>query len=276
MGRLSLLLTLGFALTLTATAAANAAPGDTLYIQSDNVNVYEAPSVDAPVLMQLDQGQKLKEFRRQGGWVKVIIYGEIGKDGWVEQSHLGSKPRADAYRGPEDQFVINLPQGWTIYDQNKAVYGQSSPFGMLIISSANLERMDLNSQLESMAKMDIGELPSLLVDRLPAKKNMTCLGFSAGAKRKVLELLKGDVMFSKGAKILKKLKADIVLVGGCKGLRIRGETQVSNGNQWVLDVHAVSDGKVLYLFYLRSLKKYYVKNLRIYEKMISTVKLKLA
>ncbi len=34
MGRLSLLLTLVFALTLTATAAANAAPGDTLYIQS--------------------------------------------------------------------------------------------------------------------------------------------------------------------------------------------------------------------------------------------------
>ena len=65
--RLSLLVTLGFALTLTATAAANAAPGDTLYIQSDNVKVYEAPSVDAPVSMQLDQGQKLKEFRRQGG-----------------------------------------------------------------------------------------------------------------------------------------------------------------------------------------------------------------
>ncbi len=109
MGRLSLLLTLGFALTLTATAAANAAPGDTLYIQSDNVNVYEAPSVDAPVLMQLDQGQKLKEFRRQGGWVKVIIYGEIGKDGWVEQSHLGSKPRADVTaenQEPEEDTIV--------------------------------------------------------------------------------------------------------------------------------------------------------------------------
>lgn len=87
MGRLSLLLTLVFALTLTATAAANAAPGDTLYIQSDNVNVYEAPSVDAPVLMQLHQGQKLKEFRREGSWVKVIIYGEVGKDGWIQISN---------------------------------------------------------------------------------------------------------------------------------------------------------------------------------------------
>ncbi len=109
MGRLSLLLTLGFALTLTATAAANAASGDTLYIQSDNVNVYEAPSVDAPMLMQLDQGQKLKEFRRQGGWVKVIIYGEIGKDGWVEQSHLGSKPRADVTaesQEPEEDTIV--------------------------------------------------------------------------------------------------------------------------------------------------------------------------
>ena len=89
MGRLSPLLTLGFALTLTATAAANAAPGDTLSIQSDNVNVYEAPSVDAPVVMRLDRGRKLKELRRQGAWVKVIIYGELGRDGWVKSSDAG-------------------------------------------------------------------------------------------------------------------------------------------------------------------------------------------
>jgi hypothetical protein len=84
-----------FGLTFFLALAARASPGDTLYVQSKSVNVYDAPSANAPVVMQLNQGQKLKEFRRQGEWVKVIIYGEVGKEGWVEESLIGPKPLAD-------------------------------------------------------------------------------------------------------------------------------------------------------------------------------------
>ena len=102
-------LSLLFGLGLIVGSAVKATPGDTLYVHDNNVNVYLAPNVDAQVLMRLDQGHKLKELRRQGGWVKVIIYGEIGKDGWVEQSHLGSKPpldgTAESQESDEDAIV---------------------------------------------------------------------------------------------------------------------------------------------------------------------------
>lgn len=89
--------------------AARASPGDTLYVQSQSVNIYEAPSANAPVVMQINQGQKLKEFRRHGGWVKVIIYGQLGKEGWIEDSLIGVKPLADtiteSQEPEEDTFV---------------------------------------------------------------------------------------------------------------------------------------------------------------------------
>lgn len=84
-----------FGLTFFLALAARASPGDTLYVQSKSVNVYEVPSANAPVVMQVVQGQKLKEFRRQGEWVKVIIYGEVGKEGWIEGSFVGLKSLAD-------------------------------------------------------------------------------------------------------------------------------------------------------------------------------------
>ncbi len=85
-----LLSALTFFLSLTAWES----PGDTLFVQSQSVNVYEAPGTNALVVMQIYQGQKLKEFRRQGQWVKVIVYGQVGKEGWVEESLIGLKPLA--------------------------------------------------------------------------------------------------------------------------------------------------------------------------------------
>ena len=78
-----------FGLTLLLAPAARASPGDTLYVQSNIANLHDAPRADAPVVGHLNRGHKLKEFRREGLWVKVIIYGEIGKDGWVQSSDVG-------------------------------------------------------------------------------------------------------------------------------------------------------------------------------------------
>lgn len=88
-----LVLLTGLAL-LTATGA-DGTPGDTLYVQDIGVNVYEAPSVDAPVVMRIDRGRKLKELRRRGAWVKVIIYGELGRDGWIQGFDAGPQIPGD-------------------------------------------------------------------------------------------------------------------------------------------------------------------------------------
>ncbi len=96
MKQLASLLSLLFALTLLSATRVDASTGATLYIQHDSVSVHQAPNADAPVVLHLDRGRKLKELRRQGSWVKCIIYGEIGKEGWVKQSQVGTKPLVDA------------------------------------------------------------------------------------------------------------------------------------------------------------------------------------
>jgi hypothetical protein len=93
--------TLLLGMTLLLPITTRASPGDTLYVQNKGVNVLETPSTDAPVVMQIGQGRKLKEFSRQGEWVKVIIYGEIGKDGWVKSSDVGPQnPAAESSQAP--------------------------------------------------------------------------------------------------------------------------------------------------------------------------------
>lgn len=76
------------AFVMSISSAANATPGDILTAREDGVEVYDAPSSAAQILLTVDEGRKLKELRREGVWVKVIIYGEIGKDGWVHSSSV--------------------------------------------------------------------------------------------------------------------------------------------------------------------------------------------
>ena len=76
------------ALVMSISSAANGTPGDILTAREDGVEVYDAPSSAAQVLITVNEDRKLKELKREGVWVKVIIYGEIGKDGWVHSSSV--------------------------------------------------------------------------------------------------------------------------------------------------------------------------------------------
>lgn len=78
------------ALAMAMTAFAT--PGDWHFVQSDGVKVRSAPDDEAAVVMTLNKGHKLFEWRRQGGWIKVNIYGAIGKEGWVELKFIGPRP----------------------------------------------------------------------------------------------------------------------------------------------------------------------------------------
>ena len=82
--------------------AARASSGDTIYVQTQRVNIYETPSATSPVVLQVNRDQKLKEFRRRGGWIKVIIYDELGKEGWIEESFVGGKPLADTITASQE------------------------------------------------------------------------------------------------------------------------------------------------------------------------------
>ncbi len=60
-----------------------------LIVMKDKVNMRDGPSIDHPVVLQLEQGQELMEFKREGKWVHVGAYGTSGKIGWVHQRLVG-------------------------------------------------------------------------------------------------------------------------------------------------------------------------------------------
>ena len=54
------------------------------------------------------------------------------------------------------------------------------------------------------------------------------------------------------------IKHDAIQVGSCQGSRYKGEGKKGT---WILDVRAVSDGEVLYLFSLRNTDENYASNI---------------
>ncbi len=60
--------------------------GDILYVQSDVVNMREAPSTTSEIVLKLQKGHKLVEFQRKGEWVQVGAARTEGKTGWIHSS----------------------------------------------------------------------------------------------------------------------------------------------------------------------------------------------
>lgn len=79
----------GVAVVLTATTGVP--PNDTLFVLKERVNMREGPSTGHPIVLQLEQGQELMEFKRDGKWVHVGAYGTSGKIGWVHNTLVGSQ-----------------------------------------------------------------------------------------------------------------------------------------------------------------------------------------
>ena len=86
-------LAFGLLFVLAWTTSAYGSPGERFHIREDNTSIYEGPTATAPVVRNLNKGDRVIEFRRQGSWVKVSQLGAVGKDGWVEISRLALEPR---------------------------------------------------------------------------------------------------------------------------------------------------------------------------------------
>ena len=133
--------------------------------------------------------------------------------------------------------------------------------------------MELEDQSKTLVSISAGEIPSFFVDRAPKTKKMSCSRFGKNETKVVLDLIKKDVMFGRDWKIIAPPEATPTSFRGCEGIRIKGEAEKQDGTRWIVDAHAVSDGKILFLFALRNIKKNYKKNLSVYEKAMSTVQL---
>ena len=69
---------LGASMTLLATAAV-AAPGDTLVVTGEVVNVRAGPGMGQPVLFHAYRDQQAEELARTDEWIHVTIPGDTGR-----------------------------------------------------------------------------------------------------------------------------------------------------------------------------------------------------
>lgn len=179
------------------------------------------------------------------------------------------------YQGLKDEFLIDIPAGWSAYDQGKMVGNKlGSPFNLVIFSPVNIAEMEIKDQLKAVGMAGTGELPSFIMNRLEPIKKTYCSSLIKKGKKKILKMIKKGAKSIKGAKIIEKFKVDSVSIGSCQGLRVRGKIKHSNGNIEIYDILAITDSKVLYFFLLRQQEKYYEENLPVYEKAISSIRLK--
>ena len=96
-------------------SVAAATTGNRLLVQGNAVNVREAPSINAAIVLQLNLGHELFEIRRSGDWVNVGIARTGGKDGWIHASLVDTySPDGGMIVPPDPRFDKFLQALWGI------------------------------------------------------------------------------------------------------------------------------------------------------------------
>lgn len=100
----------GALLILAFSSASEAAPGDVLLVQANEVNVRQFPSLEATVLTRLNRGSRVVEVRREGDWIRIRSERPDRVQGYVHGSLLRPASSSDvrADHEPTDERILNL------------------------------------------------------------------------------------------------------------------------------------------------------------------------
>ncbi len=92
---------------LCAAPRALATPGDVFYVEAGGAELRAAPEAAAPVVLRLGPGRKLIEFERRGVWIRVGIFGAVGREAWIHGSRVA--PRPPGRRAPSPPALARGP-----------------------------------------------------------------------------------------------------------------------------------------------------------------------
>ena len=192
---------------------------------------------------------------------------------------LASEPRAEQDAQPrtivDGQFSLALPAGWSVYDQAAAVQGRPSPTGVIVFSAESLVTPGQSAaDVAALARVDRGELPSFIVDRQKAERGMSCAKLSTTAIYNVGTKLNKDPVLSATRRHFAAMapRHEDITLGGCRGARFLLEANKDDpAKHWIIDVRAISDGQVLYLFGLRNPAEQYRHNIGFFEAALVTL-----
>jgi hypothetical protein len=79
----------------------------------ESAKIYQSPDKSSAVSHTLNYGNRLKELRREGPWIKVLIFDKIGAEGWVHESDVdpvGSRAGEPKVQDDDAADTRDLPE----------------------------------------------------------------------------------------------------------------------------------------------------------------------
>ncbi len=186
---------------------------------------------------------------------------------------VSQEPPTVLYEDLKDQFRIRLPAGWNTYDQLwRPATGQ---MGMVIFAPVDFKALvaQKDALLTTVVKLDVGEIPSFFVDRIPARSGMSCKELPKKWHKEILQMIERGSWSGKEWKTLGQFSAELASVGGCNGIKIQGRKKSGEGLEGVVEVYAVSDGRVLFLFTLRNRQEHFEKNSKYFKEALVSLQM---
>jgi hypothetical protein len=104
------LLVLALIMLLAEAGPLRASPGEEFTVRGSGVALRAQPRETANALLTLTPEHLLVEFARQGDWVRVGVYREIGAFGWVPAEKLVPAPRPAPVTLPPEPKPLPLPE----------------------------------------------------------------------------------------------------------------------------------------------------------------------
>lgn len=102
-------------LLISACGWAIAAPGETLYVKGNSVNIRSGPSTGTKVVAKLENGHALTEIGRDGHWINITIARRDGATGWIREDLTSASPAptrpSDTQITPPDAGALGSAQG---------------------------------------------------------------------------------------------------------------------------------------------------------------------
>lgn len=189
----------------------------------------------------------------------------------------------EAYVGLEGQLTLAIPQGWSVYHRaltatdRHGFWGEAifSPEPVLSTTEQDPERRE-ELRREALQAIDSGAADAFFVDRREARRGMRCRGFSDKAVKLLQQWVAEDPLFAQARGVEESIRTQPIVVDGCNGLRIVKHSGQGDEVERVLDLRAVSDDEIVFLFGLRSQDDRYDEDLERFETAVRSVRFSVA
>ncbi len=193
-------------------------------------------------------------------------------------------PGYQSYEDPDSGCTLAIPESWSSYVESLVLVGSHSPSGTTILSAEPIRYIETTASgetesvdnLETLDAILAGQTPGISIERSRAGRGMSCRGFTAAARERLLARAREDRLFGEGHEVVEAVAASSDVVDGCEAVRIRGRSRRVDGTEVVLDLMAAAPGETLYVFGLRTLDERYASDLETFETALSTVKFRVA